>query len=327
MSDPTSPYAGSEMAVTRRKSGGARPAAPRRRERGDGALRRLTDPWTLAEFLRNIQEGVYITAQDGRILDANRAFLRMFGVRSLRELARSSAGQFFVDPGRRQQEAALLADAGAVREFEFDIRRPDGQVLTVLDTAYQVADPATGETLYHGILIDITERKALERQLLQAALRDPLTGCFNRRHLLDLARTLEGEGRKWGVVVLDVDHFKEYNDRFGHGTGDRVLVRVARYLGGIVRSDDSVLRIGGDEFLLVLVDGPAPAVREVARRLRARKRDQLPVSLSFGTAVRARGESLDETIQRADAALLRSRASRHRRLPRSSLRRPRLPAV
>jgi len=310
--------AGDKVAVRRKRAS----SQPRGRHR---PLRSLNDPWTLAEFVRNLQEGVYITADDGRILDANRAFLHMFGVRSLRELARTSADQLYVDPGRRQQEAALLAREGAVREFEFDIQRPDGQIRTVLDTAYQVTDPTTGETLYHGILIDITDRKELERQLLQAALRDPLTGCFNRRHLLDLTRSMEAGGREWGVVVIDVDHFKEYNDRYGHATGDRVLVRVARFLMSIVRSDDCVLRIGGDEFLLVFAEDVASGTREVARRLRGTRRDALPVSLSFGAAVRERGESLEETIQRADSELLRSRASKRKPRPPATLRRPRLP--
>lgn len=170
--------------------GGTVGKARSRRRAPIGRLRSLKDPWTLSEFVRNVQEGVYITATDGVILDANPAFLRMFGVRSLRELHEYTAEQLLVDPQRRQEELALLASTGSVREFELELRRPDGEVRTVLDTAYQVTDAGTGETLYHGILIDISDRKQLERQLFQAALRDPLTGCYNRRFLMDREREL-----------------------------------------------------------------------------------------------------------------------------------------
>ncbi len=87
-----------------------------------------------------------MTTADGRIRDANPAFLRMFGVSSLRQLRRFTAEQLLVDPARRAEELAILARDGAVREFELEIRRPDGEARTVLDTAYQRVDEATGET-------------------------------------------------------------------------------------------------------------------------------------------------------------------------------------
>jgi len=286
--------------------------------------RSLKDPWTLGEFVRNLQEGVYITTIEGKILDANPAFLHMFGVKSLSELRKYTAEQLIVNPQRRREEVAALAKDGAVREFEIDIRRPDGEVRTVLDTAYQVTDPETGETLYHGILIDITERTQLEQQLLRAALRDPLTGCFNRRFLSDMERALDPQEQEWGAIVIDIDNFKDYNDRYGHHIGDRVLMRVARFLLSLVRAEDAVIRIGGDEFLLLLIGATPEATEEVAQRLRKTGPGAVPVSVSVGWAVRRSGESLEDTIRRADRQLIqirvkerqpRSRRSGGRRLP------------
>jgi len=279
-------------------------------KRGRGLLR---DPWALAEFVRNIQEGVYVTTTDGRILDANPAFLRMLGVGSLAELEEFTAERIVADPQRRLEERAILAAQGAVREFELELRRPDGQVRTVLDTAYQVADPATGETVYHGILVDITDRKELERQLLQAAVRDPLTGCYNRRFLSDLEHRLRRGKRSWGVVIADIDRFKDYNDLHGHDTGDRVLVRVARFLTGEGRPEDAAIRIGGDEFLVLLTGAASSSAETVARRLRRTGRERLPVSVSYGWAVREGAETLENTIRRADARLLRKRSLERRR--------------
>jgi len=275
-------------------------------------LHSLKDPLTLAKFVRNLREGVYITTTYGLILDANPAFLRMFGVRSLHELSRFTAERLLVDPLQRDEELALLAAQGSVREFELELRRPDGEVRTVLDTAYQVADAETGEIVYHGILVDITDRKALERELAWAALRDPLTGCYNRRYLTDRERELETRDSPWGVVIIDIDYFKEYNDRYGHDTGDVVLVRVARFLLSVVRSEDAVVRIGGDEFLILLEDGSSRATAEVVQRLRHRERKAVPVSLSCASAIREAGESLDATIRRADQKLIRRREQERR---------------
>lgn len=299
--------------------GSERPAASGRSPAADVRRRPprpLEDPWTLGEFVHNLQEGVYVTATDGQILDANPAFLRMLGVTSIRALRRFRAENLLTEPQRRREELEVLAEHGAVREFEFDIRRPDGEIRTVLDTAHQVIDPGTGEAVYHGILIDITDRKRLERQLLHAAVRDPLTGCYNRRFLREQEALLEHARDTWGVIVVDVDHFKAYNDRFGHHVGDGVLVRVARLLGSVVRPGDAVVRMGGDEFLLLFAGAEAAATANVARRLREGESGaaEVPVALSIGWAVREHGERLEQTIRRADRQMLRTRAAaRHGR--------------
>ena len=296
----------------------ARAGAAARRRRLDAHAAHgqgLRDPAVLAQFVSKLQEGVYITAADGTILDANPAFLAMFGVGSLREMRRYTAEQLLVDPARRTAEREILTREGSVREFELEIRRPDGEVRTVLDTAYQVVDPSSGELTYHGILIDISDRKQLERQLFQAALRDPLTGCYNRRYLMDRERELARSQQGWGVVVIDIDHFKQYNDQHGHDTGDRVLVRVARFLMAMSRGEDAVLRVGGDEFLLLLVGEDAGATEGIAQRLRQAGPEGVPVSLSYGWALREGHESLERTIHRADQRLISVRA-RERGYPR-----------
>ena len=153
-------------------------------------FRSLDDPETLLLIVQNLEEGIYITNASGDILDANPAFLRMFGVSSIGDLARVRAGDLIVDPNRRALEMALLDRDGAVRDFELAVVRPDGQRRTVLDTTYVCRDPDTGETYYHGILIDITRRKELELQLREQSIRDALTGCYNRRYLLALGDSM-----------------------------------------------------------------------------------------------------------------------------------------
>ncbi len=267
---------------------------------------RLEDSDTLREFVRRLSEGIYITNEEGRIVDANQALLGILGCASLDEVALLDVGSLWVDPAERLRETRLLAARGSVREFELELRRPDGEIRTVLDTCYQVTDPVSGETLYHGILVDITPRKRLELQLLESSRRDALTGCLNRRFLDEYATRYERCATAWGAVVVDVDGFKAYNDRFGHEVGDDVLRRVAAFLEKQVRGEDHVVRVGGDEFLVLLTGRDARGVEEVAERIATA--EGLEIRLSTGWAVRDPGESLERTVARADRALIARRA-------------------
>jgi diguanylate cyclase (GGDEF)-like protein/PAS domain S-box-containing protein len=279
-------------------------------------MRSLDDVQTLGQFVRNLREGVYITTEAGRILDANPAFLRMFGVSSLAELQSHTATSLVVDPERRADEARILRAEGAVREFELEIRRPDGNTRTVLDTAYQVTDDASGEVLYHGILVDITDRKILERQLRDLTIRDPLTGCHNRRFLQETLHRLDQDAAPIGVIVIDVDHFKDTNDRLGHDAGDRLLVQLGRFLTQQVRVEDPVVRTGGDEFAILLPGLDLSGTLEVVGRLRQHGPGGAPVSFTLGWAVRDGREPVADTMRRADQFLLRVRIKDRQLAPR-----------
>ncbi|HWO89694.1 MAG TPA: EAL domain-containing protein, partial [Gemmatimonadales bacterium] len=153
-----------------------RGAVPRRQQSagvvgrisGPATLRSLEDHETLRLLVGNLREGVYISDLRGNVLDANPAFLEMIGVGSLDDLKNITAYDLFVDPKQRERELELLAREGAVREFEFQIKRPDGRILTVLDTCSAIRDPA-GDTIYHGILVDISDRKQSEERISHTA--------------------------------------------------------------------------------------------------------------------------------------------------------------
>lgn len=276
-------------------------------------FRSLSDPESLREFARNLREGIYITTRAGRILDANQAFLEMLGVSTLDELADYRASDLLVDPRRRDEQLALIDRDGSVREFEMTIRRPDGATRTVLDTCYVITDPETGELLLHGILIDITARKALEARLLEMSTHDELTGALNRRFLLEIEEDFAKEPQAaWGCIFVDIDHFKVYNDRYGHQAGDEVLVRMARFLMRHVRFDETVLRVGGDEFVVLLRGADAAQTELVAERLRREALDTAPVPFSLGWAARESAESLPRLLDRADRGLMAVRVFQRR---------------
>ncbi len=269
-------------------------------------FRSLSDPETLARFAQNLGEGIYITNESGEILDANPAFLKIFGVRSVEELKNYKVSDF-VDAEVRKKEMALVEREGSIRDRELQITRPDGGVRTVLDTWYLNTDPESSEPIFHGILVDITARKNLETQLVEQSIRDPLTGCYNRRHLATLYSKSRAEEERWGCIYTDIDHFKQYNDVHGHAAGDSILVRMSRFLMRNVRAEEPVVRMGGDEFLIALFDTDLAETEAVARRLEKAAETRGPVSFSLGWAARENGESLEDTVNRADRQLIQVR--------------------
>jgi len=290
---------------------------PLRRSPSSSRLRNLSDPDSLREFARNLREGIYITTGDGRILDANPAFLEMFGVRSVGDLRAHSVGDLLVDSHRRAEKMELVDRNGSVREFEITIRRANGELRTALNTCYLTRDAMTGEEFLHGILIDITARKALEARLIEMSTHDGLTGVLNRRHLVKIEESFTADpDAPWGCIFVDIDHFKVYNDRYGHQRGDEVLIRMARFLMRHVRVEEALLRVGGDEFVVLLQGADSPATELVADRLRTEALQTAPVPFSLGWAAREPGESLTKLLDRADQGLIAVRVEKRHSDPR-----------
>ncbi|MFZ5481851.1 MAG: GGDEF domain-containing protein [Myxococcota bacterium] len=148
--------------------------------------------------------------------------------------------------------------------------------------------------------------------------RDPLTRLGNRRALAEHLRKMEARGAPVAVFVVDIDHFKEVNDRWGHAAGDLVLQELARRLVAALRHNDAIARTGGEEFVAVVDEVDAVRAEALAERIRRRIADEpftvdggtLDVTISIGGAVGEPGEPL---IARADAALFEAKeAGRNR---------------
>lgn len=177
------------------------------------------------------------------------------------------------------------------------------------------------------------QREAWQRRhddLKREASRDPLTGLLNRRALERLRtdpralRRLEASG--YSMVVLDIDHFKQINDRHGHLLGDQALRLVAQAVLACVRDGDLAVRYGGEEFLLLLPGTPLPGAFEVAERIRASVAAMaLPFALTVSAGVAAgdpQQETPERVFERADQALYRAKSGgRNRSVADDSLRR------
>ncbi len=168
--------------------------------------------------------------------------------------------------------------------------------------------------------------KASAERAEQIAIRDVLTGVYNRRHLMDvLSREIsraQRRGAPLGVCLFDLDQFKQINDTWGHAAGDAVLKHFTSLAGGGLRAADVFGRFGGEEFLLVLPDTDAHWAAVVAERIRAgAERSAFPgvaaghrVTVTIGVAGHARDESGDALIARADMALYRGKGAGRNRV-------------
>lgn len=160
-------------------------------------------------------------------------------------------------------------------------------------------------------------RNDLQRKQLESlALHDPLTGASNRRGLhaaveIAIAASLRS-GKLLGLIIFDLDHFKKINDRYGHDTGDNVLVQIASVVRKTKRMSDRFFRLGGEEFALLVPDTSCSGLHNVAEKLRLAIEQEIrcgdvPVTASFGASILRKGESPGIWQARADAAMYRAK--------------------
>ncbi len=171
----------------------------------------------------------------------------------------------------------------------------------------------------------MVHRMRLKKELEQMALHDPLTGLYNRHYLFALLEQEEKRARRYGhligLLMVDVDDMKAINDEKGHVVGDRVLKEVAELLKNSVRESDIVVRYGGDEFLIVLLEPYDDGVGRAKQRIKKKVEEynaanpEVPLSLSIGGAYwNPRGEiTLDQALSEADRNMYLEKTSRQRK--------------
>ena len=277
-------------------------------------------------------------AADGTIEQANPALRRLLSRRS-HALVGRPFDVLVADPDRAPLDALLRGEAPG--PIEIQMLRAAGAPLwcevsaTAVTAAFDAATAGDGPGL-RGLLVqilDVHERRDREQRLEAAAQRDPLTGLANRAVANARLASLSGQSRDRRTVLayLDLDGFKQINDVHGHDAGDAVLVAVAARLRSVVRTGDDAVRLGGDEFLLIVPVDPTAAHAEpaggdafadrVAVALAGRVEDllsepvehaglRLTVGASVGTVVTDGGEDPADLLTRADQAMYERKRAR-----------------
>ena len=274
-----------------------------------------------ASVVAQTHDGVMVCDAQQHIIDVNPAFSRITGYSAAQVLGHKpsllSAGS--KNRGQYQGMEAALRTHGHW-EGEFWNRRSDGSLYAIACTLNTVCDDAGEVTHYINVFSDVTERKHQNEHLKLLAHFDPLTRLPNRTLLTDrlaqaMARVLP-EQHRLAVCFMDLDGFKAINDTHGHEAGDALLVIVARRLEAHVRTDDTVARQGGDEFVILLNGLPDVAECErTAERLLQAVREPIVVSghtvqvgASIGIALYPQDGSDAETLLRyADQAMYQAK--------------------
>jgi diguanylate cyclase (GGDEF)-like protein/PAS domain S-box-containing protein len=277
-----------------------------------------------ASLFNNVPIGLYITTPEGLIVDANPALVAMLGYPDKASLLGIRTADLYLDPTDRDREESLFGEAPIVENYATQLRRHDGETIWVRDTCRAVRGEDGEVVSYEGSLQDITAERHAQKELVYMARHDPLTGLYNRHTLRSILQSEVGRARRYkhpiGVLMIDVNHLKETNDRFGHAAGDTVLKIVADVLVKTVRESDVVVRYGGDEFLVLLVetDGETEIVRDrirlgLSERMHLESLLDLPTSLAIGIAhwMPETGQSIEHVLSEADRAMYDEKRKHH----------------
>ncbi len=226
----------------------------------------------------------------------------------------SFAAQVVAEERDRVSTLIRLAYDGAPLDFECSVVRPDGTARIVHVLGECRSEGLEVPWRLTGTCQDVTERKALEREVEHRAYHDALTGVGNRALFLDrlehAVAASAGPSAPLSLVYLDLDDFKGVNDTLGHGVGDELLIDVARRLQSIVRSSDTVARLGGDEFAVLLTETGLDGAVQVAQALLRAFEEPLLVGgarvlarASIGIAVADLAAEPSDLLRHADIAM------------------------
>jgi diguanylate cyclase (GGDEF)-like protein/PAS domain S-box-containing protein len=257
---------------------------------------------------------------DGKFIECNKAFLEIMGYERHEVIGQTSLElNIWADPRDRKTLIEILRQNSSCRDLEARFRRKNGDLMWGLMSASLFE--LDGVPCILSVTRDISNAKAAAEEIRHLAFYDPLTGLPNRRLLLDrlqqvLASSVQ-QGRMHALLLIDLDHFKTLNDTLGHQIGDLLLQEVARRLAKCVSENDTVARLVGDEFVVMLenlgetAEDAAKQAKSCAEKVLAAIAQPYLIAdhecrstASIGITIFADGrEGADEVLQQADIAM------------------------
>lgn len=271
-----------------------------------------------AELYRRTPMMMHSVDRHGRLLAVSDFWVEVLGY-SRDEVLGTKLTEYMVERSRRDEEDTYLPrflQVGHIRNVPYQMVKKSGEIIDVLISATSVRDSEGNILRSLAGVVDITEQKKAEREIYRLAHYDQLTGKPNRFLLRDrLHQNIaqgDREGHKVAVLFLDLDRFKWVNDTLGHHAGDKLLKVVAERLEGCVREVDTVARIGGDEFVVVLYgitssESAATFARRFIEQLSRPSRiegREIINTASIGISIYPDdGQDVDSLLRKADTAM------------------------
>jgi diguanylate cyclase (GGDEF)-like protein/PAS domain S-box-containing protein len=256
--------------------------------------------------------------EDGKILYANPRALAQFAM-SLDSMLESVALSFYVNLDDRKSLQAEIIQKGYIHNQELQLKKATAETFWACASATLIQFDDVKAILI--AFWDVTEQYELRKHLAELAITDELTGAYNRRYFFQQGEVEFYRAQRYqsplSLLMLDIDHFKEVNDKFGHDIGDRALQHFARLLQSTLRESDYLSRLGGEEFAILLPQIDLPGATQLAQRicqlvaqspLEVQGR-QIKLTTSVGVNSRqGQPDTLAQMIRDADQALYRAKS-------------------
>jgi diguanylate cyclase (GGDEF)-like protein/PAS domain S-box-containing protein len=288
----------------------------------------------LERLAETVPVGLFQVDADRQVVYTNDQLHRILGVEEEKGVEAQLASVVEADRAELIRALDDVLEHGEDAEVEVELRLPASGGMRFCTVSMRALDHDGTISGAIACVADVTDSTRMREELKKRATFDELTGCYNRPSIMDVLEASIAAGRRrpeCAVMFVDLDHFKEVNDREGHAAGDELLRVVAERLRGVVRSDDMVGRIGGDEFLVVCpeIGGAAHAMKLAERVADALRTDvrlatvgaTLQLLASIGVACSTdESAGADELVARADGAMYESK---HERAGRPKLAAPR----
>ena len=283
-----------------------------------------SDPARYAEIVRDVSVfGIYLLDREGLIRSWNRGAENITGFTEAEMLGRPFS-VLFTEAGQREglpQRTLQFARANRHHKDEQLRLRSNGEELIALCTLDAVRQDSGELASFIEVFTDITEVKRREAALYHRATRDALTGLYNRGHFTEISAQELERARRFSepltVALLDLDHFKRVNDTYGHESGDIALMHFAGVCKEFARKIDTVARLGGEEFVMLLPRANKEPAFEILQRLRLRLMESrltasngamFGLTVSIGLAsLRSHTRDMRELLRNADAALYKAK--------------------
>jgi diguanylate cyclase (GGDEF)-like protein/PAS domain S-box-containing protein len=224
------------------------------------------------ELVNNVKIGIFRATPAGKFLEVNPSVVEMFGYTSAKMFLKVKTAYLYENPDDRLQLMKELEENDLTRNKEFMMKKKNGTSFWASLTSTAVRDSSGRIIYYDTVLEDISERKHLEEEVKRLSITDELTGVYNRRHFNQNLPIEIQDAERWrsalSLIMIDVDDFKEYNDKYLHLEGDEVLKQTAQVISSIIRKEmDWASRFGGDEFIIILPGLSTAQAAKVGERI------------------------------------------------------------